>query len=101
MVNCGTIREHVDSFEENDAVLVAADGYQPSEEKFIVKHPGWFQSCNPEQTIIFETVLNTITPEEKKNKELGKKSVVPKESPNLPWPNERSNKKGKKGAYSL
>ncbi len=61
VVDCGTLAEHVETFEENDAVLVTADGFRSQEEKFVVKHPGYFQSCTPEQTLRFETVLTSAS----------------------------------------
>lgn len=94
VVDCGTLREHMDSYEENDAILVAAEGFQPSEEKFIVKHPGYFQSCQAEQTIAFDTVLHPLSAEQKANKEAGKKISPPRES-EIPWPIDTKKKKGK------
>jgi hypothetical protein len=101
VVDCGTLREHMDSFEENDAVLVAAEGYQSNEEKFVVKHPGWFQSCTPEQVVILDTVLKPESPAVKANRAESKNINPPKESPNLPFPGGEEHKATRKGGYTL
>ena len=100
VVNCGTLREHMDSFEENDAILITATGYESSEEKFIVKHPGWFQSCTPEQTVALNTTLEPENVEKKISREAAKKVPTPKESPALPLP-DANKKKGNKGKFTL
>lgn len=61
LVHCGALREHPDSFDEADAVLVSKNGYESVEEKFLVKHPRWFADCLPEQKIVFETKLAKLT----------------------------------------
>ena len=94
VVDCGTLRDHMDSYEENDAVLVTAEKFEPSEEKFIVKHPGWFQSCTSEQTIVLDSVLKPEGSEPKATVETTK-PTPPRETP-AP---EQSKKKV--GGYSL
>lgn len=95
VVNCGALKDHSDSFEENDAVLVVKEGYAASEEKFIVHHPGWFSGCQPEQVIAFETVLRAESPEKTENREASK--YKPKEHPEIPWPTPKNRKR--KGTY--
>lgn len=57
IISCGALADHIDNYEENDAVLIMAKGYDASEEKFIVRHPAFFQSCDPEKKLAFNTVL--------------------------------------------
>lgn len=103
VVDCGTLREHVDSYEEHDAIIVEAKGFAPSEEKFMVKHPGWFQSCEAEQRLVFDTVLDSQSADKTRNERAAKPKAPPQESPAIPMPEERPVKQSKasKGKYTL
>lgn len=90
VVKCGALRDEMGGKEAADAVLVAATGFEPVEEKFTVKHPAWFNSCEPEQTIAFETVLPRESKERKESREADQ--FKPREESTIPWP---SNKKSK------
>ncbi|MBI3557036.1 MAG: carboxypeptidase regulatory-like domain-containing protein [Deltaproteobacteria bacterium] len=93
VVDCGTLTEHVESYEENDEVLITADGFRPKEEKFIVKHPGYFQSCNPEQVVHFDSVLTSRGAEVQAPETPTKKPNPPSEQAPAP--------KNTKGSYSI
>lgn len=101
VLHCGTLKEHMDSYEENDQILVMAEGFEPQEERFIVKHPGYFQSCQAEQTLAFDTVLQRQSDEIRKNKAEANKVQLPKDSPIIPLPPEKSYSKGRKGKVTL
>lgn len=62
VVNCGALHDHPGSYDENDDVLIEAPGFVMAEEHFLVKHPAFFQSCEPEQKIVFDTVLQPVPP---------------------------------------
>ena len=93
VVHCGTIADHVESYEENDEILVTADGFGSKEEKFVVKHPGYFQSCTAEQTIHFDSVLVAVGTETLETKVPARQKMAPSERPAAP--------KSTKGSYSL
>jgi len=84
VVNCGALREHPTSFTENDAILVTAKGYKPAEENFVVKHPSYFESCEPEQTVAFDVKLRAEGIEEYQNREATKFKVPEHEAVPLP-----------------
>jgi hypothetical protein len=89
VVHCGTLKEHMSGFEENDALLVSLEGFAPSEEKFFVKHPAYFESCQAEQNLAFDTTLVREEIEKKQTHEVTK--IKPKEDPpTIPWSKEKT-----------
>jgi hypothetical protein len=92
IVHCGTEREHPGSFDESDQILITATGFESSEEKFLVKHPAYFVSCESEQTIAFDTVLKPEDSEKKANREASKFKPAPEPSA-IPWPKEDGTRK--------
>ncbi len=60
LVHCGAMKDEVSGFEEQDAILVTKEGFASTEERFVVKHPAWFNSCKPDQKLLFETVLAPV-----------------------------------------
>lgn len=100
IVHCGAKRESMGNYDENDTILIEAQGFESYEEKFVVKHPSWFASCKPDETLAFETVLQPLSGE----KRAAKEATLPdrKEEKTIPWGGK--SKKGKnvgKGAYEL
>ena len=89
IVECGTMREHMESHDEADDLLISATGFEQHEERFFVKHPGWFKSCQAEQTFAFDTVLL---------RDASKSQPKPESSP-IPWPKDQNSKKRPKGTY--
>jgi hypothetical protein len=88
VLHCGSLREHMSSYDEQDVVLVTAEGFKSSEENFKVKHPGWFYSCEPDQTVILNTQLASIetTKEEptavrKSKKNASEEASAPQQAP--------------------
>jgi hypothetical protein len=59
VIHCGSLREDMDGMYENDVVLFSKLGYLSQEEAFHIKHPKWFEGCQAEQTLIFNTTLLT------------------------------------------
>lgn len=59
VVDCGAMREHMGSYDENDEILVEARGYESSTKNFVVRHPAYFGSCDPDQTVAFDMILKT------------------------------------------
>lgn len=96
LVKCGALRDEMSGKDAADAVLVVAKGFEPVEEDFVVKHPAWFNSCEPEQTIAFETVLPRESKERKESREADQ--FKPREEATIPWP---SDKKGKRRGTHL
>lgn len=86
ILHCGALRDKMSDFEENDSLLVTATGYEPAEEDFIVKHAGWFQSCEPPKAIVIETVLKRESTERKENREADE--FKPRQEKEIPWPEE-------------
>jgi hypothetical protein len=100
IVHCGAMNEHSGGYDESDAILVTAEGFTSAEENFSVKHPGWFQSCNPDQVVAFETVLQPEGMEQGEASEA--KKFKPRNPPVVPWPQDRRKAKTPgKGTYSL
>lgn len=97
IVHCGALREDMSGKDSADAILVTAKGYEPFEEKFVVKHPAWFNSCEPETTIAFDAVMQSETKERKENREADK--FKPRPETEIPWPEEP--KKGRPRGTSL
>ncbi len=60
VVACGALREHPSSYSENNNILITQDGYSAVEENFLIVHPAWFQSCQAQQTLAFETILKSV-----------------------------------------
>lgn len=93
VVNCGALKDHSGGFEENDAILVDAPGFEPLEESFKVKHPAWFLGCGrDEAAVVFETVLQPLT--EEKQEYQRKESPELRESPAIPWPRKPTRGRG-------
>ncbi len=97
VLHCGALRDEMSGKDSADTVLVVAQGFEPLEEKFIVKHPAWFGDCEPERTIAFESVLLKEPKDVKDNREAGK--FKKREEATIPWPEDK--KKGKPRGTSL
>ena len=99
VLHCGALKDKMSDYEENDSILVMAKGFEPLEEDFKVKHPGWFQSCETAQNLAFEMTLKPESKERKENREADK--FVPRKEKVIPWPEDPKKPKLKPGETHL
>ncbi len=81
VVKCGALREHMESHDEQDSILLYKDGFDSKEEKFNVNHPSWFQSCEKDSRMEYDTVLKRSTASVTKAEPSDEPKKPPKEAP--------------------